>query len=172
MTVEDVYNFLKSKNYTVELEAKNKTLVANFPKRILGAPLSGYCLEYRVLKQGVKIVGENVNYLLKCPQYARELLVSYDIILRSQILMYSEKLIDFSPIEQVQFCEEEQKEKRDRLLIFLNKYVFNGLIADLESEDVLEEVEAEEIKEGYLDVINFMQKGILYDTHLVKELAE
>lgn len=171
MSRESILDFLKAKNYIINIAASEKSLTVDFPERKFGLHLSAYSLEYKPLRNGFRIVGDNVDYTLKCPSYAREIIVSYDIILRSQALMYDEKLIDFAPVERLKLCNKNEENKRDALLLFINKYVFNGVATDLESDDLLDMADQEEIKEGYLQLIRFMRNGILYDTHLVKELA-
>lgn len=172
MKPQELIEFLKSKNYYVDIQPEDKVLTVKFPEKKMGKHLSAYELKYRMLNKTIKITGQDLTYTIKCPRYAMYLAVFYDIILRTQILEINDALVDLSQINKVRFCSDEDLMKQDTLLKFFQDNIFNQVLIFPRAEDLTSKAKELGIYEGYDALIKVMGKGIMYDKRLVKEIVD
>lgn len=172
MNAQQLIEFLKAKNYYVDIHGDDNVLTVKFPEKKMGKYLSAYELKYKILNKTIQITGENLKHTIKCPKYAMYLAVFYDIILRTQILEINDNLVDLAQINKIQFCSDSDLVKQDTLLKFFQDNIFNQILVFPRAEDLVTKAKELGIYEGYDALIKVMGKGIMYDKRLVKEIVD
>jgi hypothetical protein len=173
--MDDLTSYLKSKNYFVNLRLENKLLIVDFPAKVVGdIPISAYSTTYERKKTYVSISGEDYTSRIVCPKYASKLLIRSDIILRCQIIGFSEELIikDFqTKANELINLDDNELEQENKLIVALGEGIRASMLGGTVVDEARLAAEQANVLEGYDAFFKFAEKGLNYDKHLRKELS-
>lgn len=173
--MDNIAEYLKAKNYFVQLSVTDNSLIAKFPKKIIGdLSLSSYDTTYERKKTYISISGDGFSTRITCPKYSTKILIRSDIILRCQIIGFSEDLIirDFQEkINEIISLTENEIDKENKLIISLSQGINASMVGGELVAAARQLASDNEVLEGYDAFFKFAENGLNYDKKLRKELV-